>query len=139
MFDKPLPLEQDKVCSFTGGAIMVTEEPPITTMIGLLEALCMDVFSTRKTGARVKSYRSDIINVYEYFDSGRGHSGAFSQEITPLNREVFDKAKADRYISGVLEPGYVSDVEFELTELGRRELFRLWEIKKQNEAVKAES
>ncbi len=106
----------------------MSKNPPITTVRGLLEALYSDPLfgDHRKTGARVRCFQPGQPEIIEYYDDGRGHSGAFTSATTPLDREVFQEALHAGFISGVLEPGYVSTIEFEMTDQGKQELFRLW-------------
>lgn len=121
---------------------MAHENPPIETMMGLLAALFVDAFGSRKVDARVKSYRKEEANVWEYFDSGKGHSGAFSDQRTPLKWGIFVEAQEAQYISGVLEPGYVSTTDFKLTDLGKKEFFsllRAQEAAKEEATVQTES
>lgn len=107
------------------GGIIVSTNPSITTMLGLLEALYIGPFDYRKTRATVKCYPQEEPEVREHFDDGRGHSGALSTGTSPLDREVFEEALAREYITGVLEPGHVSKIVFKITEFGVRELSRL--------------
>ena len=97
----------------------------ITTMLVLLEALYIEPFNHRKTGALVKCYPQEEPEVLEHFDDGHGHSGALFSKTSPLDQEVFQEALVREYITGVLEPGRVSTTEFKLTESGIRELSRL--------------
>ncbi|MCR4276029.1 MAG: hypothetical protein NUV90_01460 [Candidatus Parcubacteria bacterium] len=119
-------MEQDGVCLVAhSGGIIVLKDLRITTMLVLLEALYIGPFNYRKTGALVKCYPQEEPEVLEHFDDGRGHSGALSTKTCPLDREVFQEALVREYITGVLEPGYVSKTEFKITEFGIRELSRL--------------
>ncbi len=112
---------------FIEEVIVPEKNPPITTLLGLLEVLFIDQLfgDHRKTGARMKCFLPSPPEVVEYFDDGHGHSGAFSQGTIPLDQGVFDEALREGYIAGVLEPGYVSRTEFKLTDQGKRELLRL--------------
>ncbi len=103
------------------------EMPTITTLLDLLHALHIDIFHGRKTAAYVVSYRQGEAEVREHFDDGKGHSGAFTCDTSPLDWTVFAEAKDARYITGVLEPGRVSTTKFKLSEQGERELSRLIE------------
>lgn len=99
---------------------MKKENALCSTMPELL-ALMTREWGSRKTGAVLHRYRStpSMLFVREHFDDGKGHSGAFSSEKTPITEEVFQRALDERYISGKLEPGYVSTCEFLITELGK--------------------
>lgn len=114
---------------------MPEQNPPITTLLDLLEILYIDPLfgDYRKTGARVHYWMPGEPEVREYFDDGHGHSGAFSQETIPLDRMVFREALEKEYIAGVLKPGYVSTTEFKLTNAGKKELFRLHAEMKEQE------
>lgn len=103
------------------------ERPIITTLLDLLHALHINIFHGRKTDAYVVSYRQGAAEVREHFDDGKGHSGAFTCDMTPLDWTVFTEARDARYITGVLEPGRVSTTKFKLSEQGERELSRLLE------------
>lgn len=103
---------------------MEKEKGPIATMTALLILMAND-YGTRKTSAtlfrsRFPSAPAKGITIKEYFDDGKGHSGAFTNRVTPVTLDVFEKACAEKYISGQLEPGYVSDWKFSITDLGRR-------------------
>lgn len=93
------------------------ERPPITTIEGLLEALVIE-YGSRKYAAKVHRFQSAKAEVVEYFDDGKGHSGAFTSDTTQLDLAVFQEAIDKRYITGKLEPGYVSKSDFRLTERG---------------------
>lgn len=97
------------------------EKGPISTMTGLLRAMTRE-YGSRKTGAILHRLRSTPLEIYveEFFDDGKGHSGAFSSEDTPVTEEVFQQAIRERYIGGKLEPGYVSQWEFVITEFGQQ-------------------
>lgn len=92
---------------------------PITTIEELLEALAIE-YGSRKYAAEVRRFDPMKPQVIEYFDDGKGHSGAFSSQTSPLDLKVFQEALDKRYITGKLEPGYVSKIEFKLTELGEQ-------------------
>lgn len=106
---------------------MPEEKPPITTMLDLLDLLYLDPLfgDYRKTGAQVQSFQPGEAEVRESFDDGNGHSGAFSASTTSLDWNVFQEALGERFITGILKPGYVSRSEFKITVHGREELFRL--------------
>lgn len=95
------------------------EKKPFSTMMGLLRAMTRE-FGSRKTGATLMRIRSTPLRIYveEYFDDGKGHSGAFTSDCTDVVPEFFERAQCERFISGKLEPGYVSQWEFVITELG---------------------
>lgn len=103
------------------------ERPIITTLLDLLQALYVDNCHGRKTAAYVVSYQQGEAEVREHFDDGRGHSGAFTCDTAPLDWTVFTEARDARYITGVLEPGYVSTTKFKLSEQGQQRLFRILE------------
>ncbi len=115
---------------------------PVTTMLGLLGILYCDMFGHRKIGAVVNRSRllngPDKITVEEFFDDGKGHSGAFTSQSTSVEPGIFQEALSRRFITGLLKPGYVSDIEFEITDDGRHELFRL-RIEARESAFQAES
>ena len=98
---------------------MRKENPVCSTMPELLTLMTRE-WGSRKTGAVLHRYRftPSTLFVREHFDDGKGHSGAFTSDDTPVTEEVFQKALDERYISGKLEPGYVSTCEFRITELG---------------------
>lgn len=100
------------------------EKGPIATLTGLL-VLMGSEYGTRKTGAtllysRLNAATEDEIIIREYFDDGKGHPGAFTDQTTLITREVFERALENRYISGILKPGYVSNWEFSITDFGQR-------------------
>ncbi len=98
---------------------MKKEKKVCSTMPELL-ALMTREYGSRKTGAVLHRYHSTppLLFVREHFDDGKGHSGAFTSAETPITEEVFQKALEECYISGKLEPGYVSTCEFLVTDLG---------------------
>lgn len=90
----------------------------IATIDDLLEALVIE-YGSRKYATLVQCLHKDSPEVIECFDDGKGHSGAFTRETTPLDPDVFEEALEKRYLSGKLKPGYVSKIEFNLTRIGR--------------------
>ncbi len=72
-------------------------------------------FNSNKTYVEIKSW-SNNWEVIEYFDSGKGHSGAFSSRYSKLDQEVFREALEKGYIVGKRMPGYVSKMEFVMTQ-----------------------
>lgn len=106
----------------------------ITTMTGFLVAMTRE-YGSRKTGATLKYWgpmtspeRPAEVTIEEYFDDGKGHSGAFWGETRPVLPELFERAKKAYYVSGKLEPGYVSTFEFEITEDGTRARWERWQL-----------
>ncbi|HUY05564.1 MAG TPA: hypothetical protein VMV62_02540 [Candidatus Paceibacterota bacterium] len=101
------------------------EKKPISTMMGLLRAMIRE-YGSRKTGAILRCIRSTPPEIYveEFFDDGKGHSGAFTSDRADVVPELFERALHAHYLSGKLEPGYVSDWEFEITDSGRDEYWR---------------
>jgi hypothetical protein len=95
------------------------EKKPITTMMGLLRAMTRE-YGSRKTGAILKRASSTPPEIYveEYFDDGKGHSGAFTSDRTDVTPELFDRAWQKGYLHGKFEIGYVSDWEFKVTDFG---------------------
>lgn len=95
------------------------EDNPISTMMGLLRAMAR-AYGSRKTGALLRILRSTPPKVFveEYFDDGKGHSGAFTSDCTDVVPKLFERALVERYVSGVLKPGYVSSCEFAITDFG---------------------
>ncbi|HUQ30061.1 MAG TPA: hypothetical protein VM103_00905 [Candidatus Paceibacterota bacterium] len=98
-------------------------------MTGLLQLLTT-VWNSGKTGATLFRLSESETYVEEYFDDGKGHSGAFTHKTTSITPSLFDKARSQCYIKGKLEPGYVSTREFLITEEGKRSHYERWEIVK---------
>lgn len=106
---------------------MPRENPPITTMMALLEALYVESFcNNRKTMGLVRRYGPSELDVWQYFDDGKGHSGAFSATTASLDPSVFKEAQEKGFVTGVLKLGYVSTYEFKIAKEGEDELFRLF-------------
>ena len=111
----------------------VPKREPFTELLDLLSHL---IGSDRQTGAQIEIYRPTErepemkILLHEFFDDGKGHSGAFSDRLTPIDPELFQLVVQERHVSGVLKPGYVSDTEFTVTQFGRAERWRLEEERK---------
>lgn len=112
---------------------MTLERTPITGIYELLKALYCG-YNSQKTKAVLhrdhfvgdeKYFGDENYFVREYFDDGKGHSDPFTIEDTPVAKEVFEEAKKNRLIEGLLMPGYVSQDKFELSEHGQDEYFRL--------------
>jgi len=87
----------------------------ITELGGLLSAVHRE-FNSQKTGAVVRITPPTTCEVEMYFDSGIGHSSAFSSERFLVDYSVFEEAKAKRYIVGKKEWGHTSDREFVVTD-----------------------
>ena len=101
---------------------MKEERAVCSTMPELLARMADGGWGSRKYIAVLHRFPStpQKLFVREHFDSGKGASNAFSSEDTPVAKEVFEKALMERYISGKLEPGYVSTHEFLITKLGEQ-------------------
>lgn len=100
----------------------------IVTLTELLEIMFIPYLESRKTSVELFFCTSDgkrKIHVTEYFDDGKGHSGAFTSRNTPVAEKVFLEARRKGFISGKLEPGYTSRSCFLLTGLGKEEHVRL--------------
>lgn len=111
----------------------VRAREPFTDLLDLLSHL---IGHDRQTGAVIEVFRPTDrepemkILLHEFFDDGKGHSGAFTDRLTPVDPELFSRVVQERYVTGVLKPGYVSDTEFVVTKYGREERWRLEEEKK---------
>ena len=105
--------------------MIIRKRPPITTITELLESLYIEPMSRDRRYLARLQYLPPEIEVIEFYDDGGGHSNAFTQETTPVSKELFLEARQERYITGVLEPGYVSSWRFKLSETGREGLFAL--------------
>ena len=112
---------------------MTLERTPITGIHELLKALYCG-YTSQKTNAVLhwdhafgdeKYFGDEKCFVREYFDDGKGHSDPFTSEDTPVTKEVFEEAKKNRLIKGLLMPGYVSQDKFKLSKHGEDEYFRL--------------
>lgn len=97
---------------------MCQQKETIETLEKLLGILYPAWSNRGKTHADLVRYRQSEIFVREYFDDGKGHSGAFSSINTPVAEAVFEQAKTLGYIQGKLKPGYVSSGEFVLSKYG---------------------
>ena len=93
-----------------------------STMLDFLRRMAPGDWNSRKTGAVLIRFRSTPpeLNIKESFDSGKSGSNALWSTYTATTEELFVKAVAERYISGKLEPGYVSQWEFLITKLGKQ-------------------
>jgi hypothetical protein len=110
----------------------------ITTLEGLLDALLIDPFDSRKTYTRVTfDAHMKTCHIDEHFDDGKGHSNAFGTRRTTVALEVFEEARRKGFLTGLKKPGYTSNREFELpqgkygtsTRMDARELVDLWKKK----------
>lgn len=99
---------------------MKKEELPVTNMVVLLEIMSRG-FMSHKTGAALHRVRSSPPETYieEVFDDGHGHSNAVTKKRTPITEELFQRVVRERFVEGVLEPGYVSQTKFVLSLQGR--------------------
>jgi len=112
---------------------MTEHTEPITTVRELLMRLyCEWMLDSNKTETAVFYYtkhperhRSNGIWLEENFDDGRGHSGAFTTDYTPVTKEVFLEARAFGFIEGQIQPGRISEHCFRISELGEAEYNRL--------------
>jgi hypothetical protein len=110
----------------------VRDREPFTELLDLLSHL---IGGDRQTGAQIEVYPptdrepETRILLREFFDDGKGHSGAFSDRLTPIDPDLYRRVVQEGYVSGVLMPGYVSDSEFRVTPFGRAERWRLEEEK----------
>ena len=114
-------------------------QKPITTMLELLAVLYTSPFNSNKTNAVFHRRSGDGTDnfVREHFDDGKGHSGAFTNRDTQkIPDELFQEALREGFIKGVLEPGYVSEREFTLTDMGRMEYAHLLELKEAEKTKK---
>jgi hypothetical protein len=84
-------------------------------------------WNSNKTNTEIKHFLDIPPGIWleEYYDDGRGHSGAFTTDFTPIIEPVFVEACAAGFISGKLMPGFVSKNHFCLTDLGAFEANRL--------------
>lgn len=98
---------------------MARRTEPITELGALLSALWRNQWGTKKTYAHIYRFLPDTCKVQEHFDDGKGHSGAFTSEITDVAIPVFQEAQQKGYITGKLELGYISTKEFVLTNDSR--------------------
>ena len=103
-------------------------EKEIVTVAELLEIMFIPFLESQKTN--VELFFCTLggkrkIHVTEYFDDGKGHSGAFTSKDTPVAEEAFLEAQREGFISGKLEPGYISRSCFLLTSLGKEKRVRL--------------
>jgi len=91
-------------------------------MLDLLKRMAPGDWNSRKTGATLRCIRSTPPKVYveEYFDDGRGHSGAFTSDCTDVAPELFERALREGYITNKPEWGRVSGWEFIISESGER-------------------
>lgn len=90
----------------------------ITTLGALMSAMTID-WGSRKTYAEIHYvvHQGEVTcRVDEHFDDGKGHSGAFTSTRSDVDVLVFEEAKSKGFITGKLEPGYVSTREFVLTD-----------------------
>lgn len=94
---------------------MPREREKITTLGALLSALWNRDWNTRKTRAEI-NLSEGLCQVTEYFDSGAGHSSAFSSETSEVELSVFEEAKKKEYVVGKPMRGYTSTTTFILTE-----------------------
>lgn len=88
----------------------------ITTLGALLDAMWVEMGSRKYAATITYSPSVPECKVEEYFDDGKGHSGAFTSNISAVDTAVFLEAKTKGYVTGKLEPGYVSEIRFVLTE-----------------------
>ncbi len=109
---------------------MREEKKPIVTMKEFLEHMFFrDFLNHEKTGARVEYWKgqTEQPKVIEFFDDGRGHSGAFSCDETPVELAIFKEALREYFIEPKPIMGGVSSYEFVLTRHGEGTLFELRE------------
>jgi hypothetical protein len=112
---------------------MTEHKEPIGTIPELLVGLyCEWMLGSDKTEAAVfyytdhpENYPCGGIYLEENFDDGKGHSGAFTTDHTPVAKEVFLEARALGFISGQVKPGRVSKHCFRISKLGENEYNRL--------------
>lgn len=112
---------------------MSRQKPRIETLEKLLEIMCSSSGDSKRTRVYLVRYGELDVFVREHFDDGKGHSGAFWSENTPVAEAVFQEAKLYSCITGKLEPGYVSQNEFVLSEEGER--MRLANLNKARDAL----
>jgi hypothetical protein len=99
----------------------------ITTLGALLDAMWAEMGS-RKYAAKIHYFESiPECKAEEFFDDGKGHSGAFTSDIAEVEVAIFEEARTKGYVTGVLKPGYVSKTEFVLTD-NERLRFQAWDI-----------
>ncbi len=95
---------------------MISKSERITTLGALLNAMWTKDYWSRKTYAEVVYLPSNICRAREYFDDGKGHSGAFSCQISEVDTAVFEDAREKKYVTGRPEIGYISKTDFVLTD-----------------------
>jgi hypothetical protein len=104
---------------------MIVKTNPITTMMGLLEALFVDKSDTRKKCACAWICLSDDIYVYQHFSGGPEHLNVSYCAAAHLDWDIFTDAINAKYMAGLQRGGYVSETEFQITVEGENELARL--------------
>lgn len=118
---------------------MRCENPPITDMLGLLEILYNDpLFGDHRKVKAVLHWDRIIGNekwyVREHFDDGKGHSGAFTSDVTFVAKEVAEEAKKQFFVEGVPHWGYTAQDEFRINRHGIDEYHRLSNERKKEKA-----
>lgn len=100
---------------------------PITTVPELLERMICGGWDSRKSNTEVQHFPDIAPGIWleEYYDDGKGHSGALTTDFTPILEPVFVDACGAGFIAGKLLPGCISKCHFYLTDLGAFEANRL--------------
>jgi hypothetical protein len=108
----------------------------IKTMSEFLESMYVDS-SGRKYRAVVTYRKKEQPYITESFDDGKGHSGAFTSEVSLVDLSVFNEAFDKHYITGLVMPGYISQTEFKLTDWGTNALSELRKEAEKRETFKS--
>ena len=99
----------------------------ITVLGALLDAMYVEM-GGRKYNAVTHYFESTReCKVEEFFDDGKGHSGAFTNNIADVELAVFEEARKKGFITGAPEPGHISKNEFVLTDNAMLRL-QAWDI-----------
>jgi hypothetical protein len=97
------------------------EQAPIASVAKLLEVLYIDTGEREKVSTAIELSSSGTPSVIEYFDDGKGHSGAVTSTYTLLEQDVFQKALASGYIiQSRTSRGIVPPDRFVLSDLGQQ-------------------
>lgn len=100
---------------------MSKERSPIESVAKLLEVLYIDMGERGKISTAIELSPSGTHSVIEYFDDGKGHSGAIASTYTILQMNVFRDALASGYIiQSRASRGIVPPNRFVLSDLGQQ-------------------
>lgn len=111
-------------------------EKPISTLEGLLERMYTEWESNKFSAVLHYLGPGESIWVAEAYE--HRHMST-SEDDTDVAEPVFLEALNNGYICGILRPGYISRIHFQITELGEKKYLQLKAERLSKEITEAEN